>query len=76
MIHTSYSAEKLRSLRQRAMLSQREVEKMTGVARPTLSRLETGKNKPQTRVLRRLLTLYAISIRTNEQQEKIWQKQP
>jgi transcriptional regulator with XRE-family HTH domain len=46
MIHY-YSPERLRSLRQRAMLSQRDVERLTGISDATIAYLECGRHRPQ-----------------------------
>ena len=72
MLHTSPSPERLRALRARALLTQREVQGVTGIAQPTLSRLECGRCRPQTYTLRRLLGLYTQRINANERQERVW----
>jgi transcriptional regulator with XRE-family HTH domain len=72
MIHP-YSPEHLRSLRQRALMSQREVERSTGISDSTIHYLEHGLRKPQTRTLDRLLMLYATRISRLERVEKVWE---
>ena len=71
MLHR-YSGEKLRVLRDRSHLSQRQVERCTGVAKSTLHYLEKGLQKPQTRTLERLLRVYADRIRAIEGREKLF----
>ncbi len=71
MIHP-YSPERLRALRQRALLSQREVERLTGISDATIAYLESGRHKPQSGTLSKLLSLYAMNIRRLEQQERLW----
>jgi transcriptional regulator with XRE-family HTH domain len=61
MLHTWPTPERWRELRRRALLTQREVERLTGVVRlsgSTLSRLERGRHLPQTTTLRKLLGVY------------------
>jgi predicted transcriptional regulator len=54
MIHR-YSPGRLRSLRQRVLLSQRDVERLTGISDATIAYLESGRHKPQSATLRRLV---------------------
>ena len=72
MLHDQYSPERLRALRLRALLTQPEVERATGVSQDTVSRLETGKARPRTRTLRLLLSLYETRIRSYEAREREW----
>jgi predicted transcriptional regulator len=48
--------EELRRARQRARLTQRELAHRTGVAQPTIARIERGLVDPRTTTLERLLT--------------------
>lgn len=61
-----YSPRRLRSLRERALLSQREVERQTGISDSTINYLESGRHKPQSKTLRKLLFLYETNIRSLE----------
>lgn len=67
-----YPPHRLRSLRQRALLSQRDVERLTGISDATIAYLESGRHRPQSETLRRLLFLYSINISTLERQEQLW----
>ena len=49
------SAEALLAARRRADLTQRELARRTGVAQPTIARIETGVADPRVDTLRRLL---------------------
>lgn len=71
MLHL-YPSDKLRDLRRRALLSQRDVERLTGISDSTVAYLERGTRKPQTATLRRLLMLYAMNISKWERQERTW----
>lgn len=73
MIHR-FPPERLRDLRHRALLSQRDVERLTGISDSTVAYLERGKRKPQTKTLRKLLNIYAINISRWERQERTWDK--
>ena len=75
MLHSEYSGDRLRALRQRALLTQPEVERLTGVQQSTLSALEVGKTRPRTTTLRKLLALYEVRIRTYEARDKEWATQ-
>jgi transcriptional regulator with XRE-family HTH domain len=46
--------QKLKAARQRAMVSQEELHRMSGVGRATISNLETGERTAQPRTVRRL----------------------
>jgi len=72
MLHTWPTPERLRALRRRALLTQRDVVSVTGVAQSTVSEWECGRRKPQTATLRRLLSLYDINIRRWERAEVTW----
>ena len=72
MIHRYYSSDRLRALRQRALLSQRDVERLTGISDATVAYLESGRHKPQSETLRKLLFLYSMNISKLEHQERIW----
>jgi transcriptional regulator with XRE-family HTH domain len=71
MIHR-YPPDRLRSLRRRAMLSQREVERLTGISDATIAYLESGRHRPQSGTLTKLLFLYDLNIRRLEQHERTW----
>jgi len=71
MIHP-YSSDRLRSLRQRALLSQRDVERLTGISDSTIAYLESGRHKPQSGTLNKLLFLYNLNIKRLEQYERLW----
>ena len=71
MIHL-YSPDRLRRLRQRALLSQRDVERLTGISDATIAYLESGRHRPQSGTLRKLLLLYGVNISSLERQEQIW----
>ena len=71
MLHL-YKPERLRELRHRALLTQRDVERLTGISDSTVAYLERGKRKPQTATLRKLLFLYGINISRWERQERNW----
>lgn len=73
MLHSEYSGTRLRQLRQRALLSQPEVCRATGIRQSTLSNLECGKARPRTHTLRLLLSLYETRIRSYEARERGWQ---
>lgn len=67
-----YPPHRLRGLRERALLSQREVERLTGISDATIAYLESGRHKPQSQTLRKLLFLYDMNIRRLEQYERTW----
>ncbi len=62
MLVDTYSGDKLRRLRKRARLTQRQVVKLAGVSEAAICYLEQGKRKPQQTTLDKLLNLYAIKI--------------
>ncbi len=68
----SLPPDRLRLLRRRAMLSQREVERLTGISDATIAYLESGRHRPQLRTLAKLLFLYDLNIRRLEQYEQTW----
>ncbi len=55
--------QKLRGARSRAMLSQEELSKITGVGRATISNLETEERKAQPRTVRRLAEALGVEPR-------------
>ena len=71
MLHR-FQAERLRELRKRAFLSQLDVERLTGIGQATISRIESGVNRPQCSTLHRLLNIYAIHISKLERLETAW----
>ncbi len=75
MLHR-FPASDLIALRERAMLSDYDVQRMTGISRMTLYDLEKGRRKPRTTTIRRLLNLYAIHISKLEHIQTSWQTSP
>ena len=73
MLHL-YKPERLRELRHRALLSQRDVQRLTGISDSTVAYLELGKRKPQTKTLRLLLFLYQMNISRWERMERTWEE--
>lgn len=57
-----FSGEKLRSLRKRARLTQKQVVELAGVSEACIIYLEKGKRKPQTKTLHKILSLYSMQI--------------
>jgi transcriptional regulator with XRE-family HTH domain len=68
----AYPGPKLRNLRKRANLTQKQVVELTGIAETTILYLEHDRRRPQTQTLERLLMLYATRIKRLENFEKIW----
>jgi transcriptional regulator with XRE-family HTH domain len=66
-----YPPEKLRRLRQKAMLSLSQVSEITGIKDLTLRDWEHGRRNPQTRTLNRVLDLYSFRIRDIETRDAI-----
>ncbi len=52
--------QKLKEARRRAMLSQEELSRMTGVGRATISNLETEERTAQPRTVRRLAKVLGV----------------
>lgn len=52
----------LRAARERARLSQRQLARLTGVAQPTIARIEAGHVDPRVRTLARLLDACGASL--------------
>ena len=73
MLHEK-NGEKLRSLRKRAMLTQVEVVKLTGICVTTLYNLESGRRRPQTRTLQKLRNLYAVRIQMIKNQNAVFEE--
>ena len=71
MLHR-YPGKLLRELRKRALLSCEDVNRLTGISRMTLWRLERDKGRPQTTTLNKLLQIYGITINRLERLETIW----
>jgi transcriptional regulator with XRE-family HTH domain len=67
-----YTPAHLRSLRERALLTQADVQQMTGLSRRSVIKLERGITRPRFSTLRRLLTLYQTCINTNEARDRAW----
>ena len=61
-MHHEFSRERLRKLRKRARLSQRQVVELSRVSEATLYRLESDHSRPYTTTLEKLLNLYQIRI--------------
>jgi len=72
MLHTWPTPERLRDMRSRCLLTQREVVGLTGIAQSTVSEWECGRRRPQTRTLRRLLFVYSVRIQANEKRDLVW----
>ncbi len=53
--------EKLRMLREKQGLSQRQVAEVLGLDRSTYTYYETGKTEPSLQTLRRLVALYQVT---------------
>jgi transcriptional regulator with XRE-family HTH domain len=71
-----FSGERLRGLRKRSRLTQRQVVKLAGVSEAAICYLEQGKRKPQSSTLDKLLGLYAMRIQMIKNQEAIFQEKP
>jgi transcriptional regulator with XRE-family HTH domain len=69
---SSYPPAKIKALRKRAMLSQMQVVELTGVTETTLKNWESGRRRPQTEKLEKVLNLYAIKIQKLEHYDQIW----
>lgn len=69
---SSYPGPKLRNLRKRANLTQKQVVELTGISETTIHYLEHGIRRPQTSTLDKLLNLYAIRIKRLENLDRIW----
>ncbi len=57
-----YTGQELLEFRRRALLSQQQVVKLTGISEPTICSVEMGRTKPQARTIEKLLALYAERI--------------
>ena len=57
-----FSGEKLRSLRKRARLTQKQVVELAGVSEACIIYLEKGTRMPQTKTLHKILSLYSMQI--------------
>ncbi len=51
---------RLKELRERKLLSQRELAALSGVSRTTLARLESGEDEPQPRTVRKLVAALGV----------------
>lgn len=69
---SSYPGAKLKNLRKRANLTQKQVVELTGISETTILYLEKGTRKPQTATLDKLLNLYVIRIKRLEGLDRIW----
>lgn len=56
----------MHALRKRALLSQLEVVKLTGICEPTITSIEQGRTKPHGKTIMKLLTIYAERIQKLE----------
>jgi transcriptional regulator with XRE-family HTH domain len=72
MLH-DYSGERLRALRRKALMTQREVHGETGVSLMTLYFVEKGIRRPQTRTLDKLLSLYAVRIQRLKNMNRLFE---
>lgn len=66
-----YSGERLKRLRLRARLTQMQVVALAGVSEATICYLESGKRKPQTKTLDKILGIYAIRIQQLNNLERV-----
>ena len=73
-MHHDYSGERLKALRKRAMLTQKQVVELTGITSMTIYNLENGKRRPYTRTLEKLLNLYAIRIQYWKNANKVFEE--
>src|SRR5271165_744110 len=71
-MYTNYPPDKLKSLRLRSLLTQADVQSLTGLSFVSLIKAEKGRSRLQKRNLDKLLTLYAIRIARLEGFEMIW----
>jgi len=60
---TEVDGTKLRLLRRERALSQRDLSRMTRIAFDTISRLETGKQRPKPRTIRKLADALGVEPR-------------
>ena len=67
-----YPPSRLKELRNRALLSQRETARLTGLHRCTIIHAEAGSVCPRSPTLRRLLQCYDLAIRQAERRERDW----
>src|SRR5271156_6774945 len=71
-MYTNYPPDKLKSLRIRSLLTQSDVQSLTGLSFVSLIKAEKGRSRLQKRNLDKLLTLYATRIARIEKMERIW----
>src|SRR5271155_3611359 len=71
-MYTNYPPAKLKSLRIRSLLTQSDVQSLTGLSFVSLIKAEKGRSRLQKRNLDKLLTLYATRIARLEKMERIW----
>jgi transcriptional regulator with XRE-family HTH domain len=72
MTFSTYPPAKLKALRKRAMLTQEQVWTACGLGEQTLWYWESGRRRPQSGLLNKVLTLYAIHIKRLERMEELW----
>jgi transcriptional regulator with XRE-family HTH domain len=61
------SADLLRSARRRCNLTQRELAQRTGIAQPTIARIEAGRVDPMLSTIERLLAACGARLRVDPQ---------
>lgn len=71
-MYTNYPPAKLKDLRIRSLLTQADVQSLTGLSFVSLIKAEKGRSRLQKRNLDKLLTLYATRIARIEKMERIW----
>lgn len=67
---SAYTGPELKALRRRAMLTQRDVVRMTGVCEQTIIYMERGVTNPHMATLSKVLTLYGEKIAEVEKRFK------
>lgn len=65
-----YTGPELKALRRRAMLTQRDVVRMTGICETTIIYMERGVTNPHVATISKVLTLYAEKITEVEKKFK------
>jgi transcriptional regulator with XRE-family HTH domain len=61
--YQTVDGQKLKEARQRAMISQEELSRMTGIGRATISNLENEERSAQPRTIRRLAEALGVEPR-------------
>lgn len=74
MTISHYPPEKLKTLRKRSLLTQRNVAELVGLSLRTIINVESGRTHPLSDTLNKLLNLYAIRIKRLEHYEQLWER--